>query len=241
MKWCIPSCIPTSLHIHAFCLLCQFGSKPPTLASSGKPDGWKCSRVSESPKPRPALPWAHSWTCAEFGSSYMLELKGPGAIAASHSLGPAGCLWPSCQLKQPPTGSQVWWPKGQLCQWLPQACSLGSSPGGHGSHGWDSRRMATLLQLTWHCSTSWVRLQVLPWQSSLHWASQSPPCMSRPAPTHGNVGWERSPASTSKIVRSRAQFVNFLLKKKLITDFTAECQIHFLLFWEPFNKFYVLR
>lgn len=219
MKWYVPSCIPTSLHIHAFRLLCQFGSKPPTLASSGKPDGWKCSRVSESPKPKAALPQARSWMCTEHGSLYMLELKGLGAMAASHSLGSAGSHRPGCQLKQRPTGFQVWWPKGHLCQWLPQACSLGSSSGGHGSRGQDNRCMTTLLQLTWRHSRSWVRLQ-----SSLRWASQSPPCMLHPASTHGNAGWEHSPASTSKIVRSRAQFVNFLLKKNR-TNYRLYCWV----------------
>lgn len=228
MKWYVPSCIPTSLHIHAFRLLCQFGSKPPTLASSGKPDGWKCSRVSESPKPKLALPQARSWMCTEYGSLYMLELKGLGAVAASHSLGPAGSLQPGCQLKQPPTDSQVWRPKGHLCQWLPQACSLGSSSDGHGSHGQDNRRMATLLQLMWHHRSSWAHLQILPWQSSLHWASQSPPCMLHPASTHGNAGWEHSPASNSKIVRTivrtRAEFVDFLLKKKK-TNYRLYCWV----------------
>lgn len=76
-----------SLGIYAFHLFCQFGSKPATLAISGKPDGWKCLRVSESPKTRHALPWTRSWASAEFGSSSVSELREVVTTVASHSFG----------------------------------------------------------------------------------------------------------------------------------------------------------
>lgn len=92
----------------------------------------------------------------------------------------------------------------------------------------------------WHDRENWAPL----WAFCMPWLlarDSSGPFSSCTSCSHWWWHWTRAFTCQHHKKLPGVGHSPWIFYKKVITDFIAECQIHFSLFWEPVNKFYVLR